>query len=157
MEEITINVFRHFRFFLKKNREYENFMQCFRKQANTPYHVVDSRIPNYIQIMMEDSKNGTGKEYYNEFGAMHLIFRSFSWANGGSHVTSFTKHWCTFGLRWALYCIRNNISICSDNRLRRLIDYWDSNGWIDMAKLSFEDKIVVKQLKQNIYGTTDIY
>ena len=159
MEEITINVFRHFRFFLKKNGEYENFMQCFRKQANTPYHVIYSRIPNYIQIMMKDSKNGIGKEYYNEFGAMHLIFRSFSWArcDGGSNAPSFTKHWCTFGLKWALYCIRNNISICSDDRLRRLIDYWDSNGWIDIAKLSFEDKIVVKQLKQNIYGVTDIY
>ena len=154
MEEITINVFRHFRFFLKKNGEYDNFMKCFRKQANTPYHVVDSRIPNYIQIMMEDSKNGTGKEYYNEFGAMHLTFRSFEWVGVGA--PPFTRHWCTLSLKWALYCIRNNISICSDNRLRRLINYWDGNGWIDIAKLSFEDKIVVKQLKQNIYGVTDI-
>lgn len=155
MEEITINVFRHFRFFLKKNGEYENFMRCFRKQANTPYHMINSRIPNYIQIMMKDTKNGTGKEYYNEFGALHLIFRSFQWAYGGSQTSS-TKHWCTLGLKWALYCIRNNISICSDNRLRGLISYWDSNGWIDTAKLSFEDKIVVKQLKQNIYGVADI-
>jgi hypothetical protein len=101
---------------------------------------------------MKDSVDGIGKEYFMEFGAMHLIFRSFYWA----YNTTSSKHWATVGLKWALYCIRHNIDICTDERFGKLIEYWDSNGWIDINKLSFEDKIIVRQLKYK-YHNGDIY
>lgn len=147
MEKLTIDVFKHFRFFLKKNKQYDLFMRNFRRQPFQIYHVFDSKIPNYIQIMMKDSVDGVGKEYFKEFGAMHLIFRSFKWAEDYS-TSKTTKHWATVGLKWALYCIRHNIDICTDERLGRLIEYWASNGWIDISNLSFEDRIIVKQLGQ---------
>jgi hypothetical protein len=129
MEKLTINVFKHFRFFLKKNKQYDLFMRNFRRQPIQVYHVFDSKIPNYIQIMMKDSVDGCGKEYFNEFGAMHLIFRSFNWSGDYSTNKTSSKHWATVGLKWALYCIRHNIDICTDERLGRLIEYWDSNGF----------------------------
>lgn len=156
MEKLTIDVFRHFRFFLKKNKQYDLFMRNFRRQPFQVYHVFDSKIPNYIQIMIKDSVDGGGKEYLKEFGAMHLIFRSFNWTGDYGTPKTNSKHWATIGLKWALYCIRHNIDICTDERLGRLIEYWDSNGWIDISKLSFEDKIIVNQLKRK-YNSGDIY
>lgn len=156
MEKLTLDVFKHFRFFLKKNKQYDLFMRNFREQPFETLHVFDSVLPNYIQIMMKDSSDGGGKEYFKEFGAMHLIFRSFNWTGDCSTTKISVKHWATVGLKWALYCIKHNIDICTDERLCRLIIYWGTNGWIDISKLSFEDKIIVKQLKQKYYNG-DVY
>lgn len=158
MEKLTIDVFRHFRFFLKKNKIYNLFMRNFRTQPYDNIHCIDSLIPNYIQIMMKDSVDGIGNRYFKEFGAMHLIFRSFNWSGDCCTTKTNSKHWATVGLKWALYCIRHNIDICTDERLGRLIEYWNSNGWINISKLSFEDKIIVNQLKRkyNNYGVTSV-
>ena len=66
MEKLTLDVFKHFRFFLKKNKQYDLFMRNFRRQPFQIYHVFDSKIPNYIQIMMKDSVDGSGMKYFKE-------------------------------------------------------------------------------------------
>ena len=158
MEKLTIDVFRHFRLFLKKNKIYDLFMLNFRTQPYGNIHCIDSLIPNYIETMMEYSTTTLGKEYVDGYGAMYLTFRSFCWAGDNRGIPkSWSKYWATVGLKWALYCIRHNIEICQDEILGRLVDYWDNNGWIDISKLSFEDKIIVKQLKYRKYHNGNIY
>ncbi len=157
MEKLTLDVFKHFRFFLKKNKIYDLFMRNFRNQPYEKIHNVDIFLPNYIDIMREYSTTHMGKEYLSGYGALYLTFRSFCWANRGYETPdSWSKYWATICLKWALYCIRHNIEICTDEKLRILIRYWDSCKWIDMSKLSFQDRIIVNQLKEKIYGVTSI-
>jgi len=158
MEKLTLDVFKHFRFFLKKNKIYDLFMRNFRSQPYEKIHNVDAFLPNYINIMREYSTTRMGKEYLSVYGAMYLTFRSFCWANRAAYKTpnSWSKYWATICLKWALYCIRHNIEICTDEDLGRLIEYWDSCKWIDISKLSFQDRIVIQQLKCK-HNNGDIY
>ena len=151
---IPKEVYRHFRLFLKKNGLYTEFMTYFKKQPYGKIHRFsnDDPFPNYMKIMDEYSLSASGKPYWTEFRAMFLIFRSFAW---GGVQTEWDKRWATVGLKWALYCIKHNIKICTDERLGRLIKYWERSKWIEIGKFSFKDRLIIQQLKYKDNG--DLY
>ena len=121
--EITNEEFKHFRTFLLKNSLYKDFMECFREQkystSSWGLDVSAQPLPNYMIAMREYAKSKNNQ--YNDFGAMIFTFASFNWVNGGHVPLPFTKKWCTTNLKWGVYCKLNNIEICDDTELKRLI------------------------------------
>ena len=146
--EIADETFKHFRTFLMKNGLYKDFMECFRKQKYGMYgHEIDiptQPLPNY-KIAIREYANSK-RNSYSGFGAMIFTFASFNWVNGGHVPLPFTKKWCTTNLKWGVYCKLNNIEICDDAELKRLIVYWDNQGWIDPYRLSREERIFIKNM-----------
>lgn len=146
--EITNEEFKHFRTFLMKNGLYKDFMECFREQkygtSSWGLDVSAQPLPNYMIAMREYAKSKNNQ--YNDFGAMIFTFASFNWVNGGHVPLPFTKKWCTTNLKWGVYCKLNNIEICDDTELKRLIVYWDNQGWIDPYLLSREERVFIKNM-----------
>ena len=128
-----------------KNGLYKDFMECFREQkyrtSRYGLNVSAQPLPNYMIVMREYAKSKDNN--YNGFGAMIFTFASF---NGGHVPLPFTKKWCTTNLKWGVYCKLNNIEICDDTELKRLIVYWDNQGWIDPYLLSREERVFIKNM-----------
>jgi hypothetical protein len=146
--ELTDDIFKQFRTFLKANNLYKDFMDCFRSQTyyNGRFTVILPReaIPNYISVM----KNYNGHaSSYAEYGAMVLTFATFNWCNDieTKPPLEFTRRWCTVGVKWGLYCRANNIEICRDEELSRLIRYWNEDKkWIDPYMLDSNELQTLK-------------
>lgn len=145
MVELTLNDFKEFRKFLKQNGIYTKFIECFEKQKFAPIYYHEKN-PFIRHDFIKEVKNN--KKEYAQYGALKLAFASFTWVNDQQHVPiSFTKYWCTFiGVKWGIYCIKHDLSICDMYELSRLLRYWDSKTWIDRAMLSFEEKIILNQI-----------
>ena len=121
-------------------------MECFREQR---YHtsswgldVSAQPLPNYMIVMREYVKSKYNN--YSGFGVMVFTFASFNWVNGGGVPLPFTKKWCTVNLKWGIYCRINSLEICDDDELKRLIIYWNNQGWIDPYLLSREERVFIK-------------
>lgn len=149
--ELTDEVFKEFRTFLKINCLYKDFMDNFRAQRHSvrgDYSAYQSygdkwpTLPNYKEVMRgySSSKNND----YKRFGAMILTFASFNWVNGGCVPIDFTRKWCTVGVKWSLHCRRYGIEMCDDTEFKRLLMHWDSNNWIDPYLLSKEERLTLK-------------
>ena len=146
--KLTDDIFKQFRTFLKANGLYKDFMECFRSQTyyNGRFTATFPReaIPNYISVMKNYNNHASS---YAEYGAMVLTFASFNWCNDieTKPPLEFTRRWCTVGAKWGLYCRANNIEICDDEELSRLIRYWNEDkSWIDPYMLSYEELDVLK-------------
>ena len=151
--EIKDEWFKHFRTFLKQNGLYEEFMECFRKQAYYPIHYGNYLIRNFPQSIRDRWGNG----YHNEFGAMIMTFDSFTWVIGGSKIPrEFTNKWCTVGLKWGLYCIEHKLEICAIKRFIELFHYWNGNGWIVQDMLNESENKTIEDLIIK-YQNGDIY
>lgn len=143
--EITNEEFKHFRTFLISNGVYKEFMECFRKQE---YRILGSgleisqSLPNYM-ITMREYAQSLGNSY-KDFGAMVFTFASFNWVNGGQVPISFTRKWCTFNLKWGVYCRLNNLKICDNDELRRLAIYYNNQNWLDPYFLSREERVFIR-------------
>lgn len=148
--ELTDEVFKEFRTFLKINGLYKDFMECFRAQK---YWYSSCCMPkeniaplvNYVDAIREHVKNVVT---YHEYGALILTFISFNWANGGFIPMEFTRKWCTVGVKWGLYCINKGINIGKDNNyeFKRLLSYWNGKSWIDPYLLSKDERTMLKNM-----------
>jgi hypothetical protein len=88
---------------------------------------------------------------YEEFGAMIFTFESFTWANNYSDIPlEFTVKWCTVGLKWGLYCVKNNLEICSMKQLINLYTYWNGIHWIDDDMLTEEEENLLEDIKEEV-------
>ena len=146
--ELTDDIFKQFRTFLKANNLYKDFMDCFRSQTyytgNFTVELPKETILNYIAAMKRNS-------HYLEYGAMSLTFASFNWCNiyyNGHYIDvpiEFTRRWCTVGVKWGLYCRAKKIEICRDEELSRLIRYWNEDKkWIDPYMLDSNELQTLK-------------
>ena len=152
--EIKDEWFKHFRTFLKQNDLYKEFMECFRKQAYVPLHTEECQ---FIRNFPQSIKKRWGLGWHNEFGAMVMIFDSFTWVFGGKAIPrEFTDKWCTVGLKWGLYCIEHNLEICTIRRFIELLHYWEGNGWIIQDMLSDSENKLIEDLIIK-YQNGDIY
>ena len=143
--ELTDDIFKHFRIFLKVNNLYADFMECFRTQKYEWSHeiFINELVPNFIRIMKNYA--ASGRSGYEEFGAMIITFGAFNWANGNSIPISFTRRWCTTCLKWGLYCFERKIKICQLHKLQFLMKYWNSNSWIDPYMLDTKEMTFIKE------------
>jgi hypothetical protein len=142
--------FKHFRIFLKKNYLYKDFMECFQRQQFRPKHkgLEHNLRPNYIKIMKEYCIKDQSHE---EFGAMSLTFDSFTWVETFADIPrDFTVRWCTVSYRWGLYCIDHNIPICSMERFVELINYWNSNNWINPHSVSKKERKIYDRVESMV-------
>ena len=147
MYKLTQNEFRQFRLFLKKNKIYDEFMKCFREQRYNQIHNVDGFFTDYIKTMNEYSTSNKGEHAFREFGAMIFTLDSFTWQMGFANIPEqFTRHWCTVSLKWALYCLKHDIDICTIPRLKTLVEYWDRQNWINSNEITFFEKTLIKQI-----------
>ena len=152
--EIKDEWFKHFRTFLKQNGLYEEFMECFRKQAYFPLHTEKCK---FIRNFPQSIKKRWGRSEHREFGAMVMTFDSFTWVIGGTAIPrEFTSKWCTVGFKWGLYCIEHKLEICTMRRFVELVDFWNRNGWINKLMLSENELKLIEELK-NKYKNGDIY
>jgi len=131
--------FKHFRLFLKENNLYKEFIENFRAQKYLPIHygIRGMPIPNYIDIMRNYFEKTSP---HTVFGAMVFTFDSFKWVEGTHKFPiEFTKKWCTVSFKWGLYCIEHGIEICSINRFARLVEYWESQRWMDYSIITNDE------------------
>jgi hypothetical protein len=153
--ELTDEVFKEFRTFLKINGLYKDFMDNFRAQRHSvrgdcsayqSYGDKWSTLTNYKDVMRGYSSSKSNN--YKNFGAMILTFASFNWANGGCVPIDFTRKWCTVGVKWGLYCINKGINIGGDNNyeFKRLLSYWNGMSWIDPYLLSKDERTMLKNM-----------
>jgi hypothetical protein len=152
MIELKYEWFKHFRLFLRTNGFYKDFMECFSKQAYGEMHngLGNQFRPNYIKVMRRDNSKYF-MQRYEEFGAMIFTFESFTWANNYSDIPlEFTVKWCTVGLKWGLYCVKNNLEICSMKQLINLYTYWNGIHWIDDDMLTEEEENLLEDIKEEV-------
>ena len=149
--KINDNVFIEFRFFLKSNHLFYDFMrevrlQQYRKSYSSNNFLKDedvlifkhSPIMPYKRLMMEYYRSPYN--HYKEYGALTFTFASFNWANGSpTPPLSFTRKWCTVCFKWAIYCRMHNISTCDSRTFVDLVNYWNDNGWIDPYSLNEQE------------------
>lgn len=146
MEELlSKETYRKFRFFLKKNKVYDYFMECFIKQPYGSYNITflqSLHIANYIKHMNKMMKIVNIERY----GALELAMRSFSWA--GVTNKEFNIFWCTIAAKWMVFCLKNNIKICNMKECNRILNYWYSKNWVDKKKFNFEENIILNNIER---------
>lgn len=153
--ELTDELFRHFRIFLKTNNLYVDFMESFRNQTyKCDTRTINKTTNNFIKEMRKYVEDGTN---YSEYGAIVFLFGSFNWANygGGKIPFEFTRQWATTVIKWALYCLRHSIEVCSVERLRDLTRYYNRNKWIDIDMLTDTEKFDIND-KLGIHSISDV-
>ena len=150
MEQVSTETYRKFRAFLKRHDAYEDFMVQFieQKYRKIILHKNVCFRPNFIKEMNEHFKDDNGNQQLESYGALVFAFECFKWVVGERNVPkNYTKRWCTLlGVKWALYCVKNNIPICKTQELARLLKWWDKNEWIDTTKLSLFEKALIRQI-----------
>lgn len=144
MDEIvlTVEMFQHFTKFLKKNGFYADYVYNFFINDELKFDDAIHQFKDYTDIMLARAKNNIF-QHYNKYGTMFFTFASFRWAGYTTRDTlidiSFTKKWCSVGVKWALYCVENGFRICSENRFKQLLTYYKGNNWLSKKILTQEE------------------
>ena len=142
-EILTDELFRLFRKFLKDNGLYEEYIFNYSSNPKTKHTDMKiSRFHNFKEIMRKRWE----KSSYQRYGSMYLVLEPFNWGEGFSKETHQLQKWASTVIKWALFCKKNNLVICDDKELIRLIRYYDTTRWLSPLFLSPSDISEIKEI-----------
>lgn len=148
---LTDELFRLFRKFLKDNGLYEEYMFNYSSNPKTKHTDMEiSRFHNFKEVMRKRWE----KSSYQSYGSMYLVLEPFNWAEGFSKESHQLQKWASTVIKWALFCKENNLTICGDKELRRLIKYYDTARWLSQEFLSTND---ISEIQENLFKDSERY